>query len=119
MTQIHKHEQAILHRLINGSDEVEGIKDMKNVTLHFAKENGPNQDLILALTFNNLSSKNAVKKYSENSILVYDRQSSNHYSKRILDSVNLESIVRVSPLHCHNKKDVDLFLKITKEFNYQ
>lgn len=115
MKQIHLQEQAILNRLINGAEDLRGIKSMENVTLHFAEENGLNQDLILALTFDNISSAEAVEKYSEKNILVYDRQASSHYSKRILDSVELESIVRVSPLHCHNKHDVDQFLKATEE----
>ncbi len=115
MNQIHLHEQAILNRLIHGSGDVRGIKDMDHVTLHFAEENGLNQDLILAITFEHMCSAEAVEMYSEKNILVYDRQASSHYSKRILESVELDSIVRVSPLHCHSKGDVDQFLKATEE----
>jgi selenocysteine lyase/cysteine desulfurase len=114
MNRIHLQEQAILHRFINGSPEAEGIKDMPGVTMHFEKANGVNQDLILALTFDNMTCSDAVKKYGDSNILVYARESTSHYSKRILDAVGLNAIVRVSPIHCHTKEDVDAFLKVTQ-----
>ena len=87
---------------------------MPGVTIHFEEANGVNQDLILALTFEKINCSEAVKKYGEHNILVYAREVSSHYSKRILDAVGLDAIVRVSPIHCHSKKDVDTFLKVTQ-----
>lgn len=114
MTRIHKQEQAILNRFIHGSPEVRGIKDITGVTIHFEEANGVNQDLILALTFENMTCAEAVDEYGKHNTLVYARESSSHYSKRILDAVGLDAIVRVSPIHCHTKKDVDTFLEITQ-----
>lgn len=117
MSRIHAQEQAILERLLNGSENISGINELKNVKVHFEKENGVNQDLILALTFDNISNAEAVDHYGEENILVYARESSSHYSKRILEAVELDSIVRVSPIHCHSKDDVDTFLKVTKKIS--
>ncbi|WP_339229736.1 aminotransferase class V-fold PLP-dependent enzyme [Oceanobacillus sp. FSL K6-2867] len=114
MNRIHLQEQAILNRLINGTSQVIGIKDIPNVTVHFEKANGKTQDLILALTFDNISCPDAVQKYGENNILVYARESSSHYSKRILGAVKLDAIVRVSPIHCHTPGDIDKFLEVTR-----
>lgn len=36
-------------------------------------------------------------------------------SARMLNSFDIEGVVRVSPLHCHDVNDIDEFLKITKE----
>lgn len=116
MKRIHLQEQAILHRFLHGSADAMGIKDMPAVTIHFEEANGINQDLILALTFENMSCAEAVQKYGEHNILIYARESSSHYSKRILEAVELKEIVRVSPIHCHSKEDVDAFLKTTQEF---
>ncbi|WP_394120281.1 aminotransferase class V-fold PLP-dependent enzyme [Planococcus donghaensis] len=115
MKRIHKQEQAILYRFINGSPDTLGIKDIPGVTIHFEQANGVSQDLILALTFENMTCSEAVDKYGACNILVYARETSSHYSKRILDAVGLDAIVRVSPIHCHTKEDVDLFLKVTQE----
>lgn len=114
MNRIHLQEQAILNRLINGTSRVTGTKDIPNVTVHFEEANGVNQDLILALTFDNISCGDTVQKYGENNILVYARESSSHYSKRILEAVKLDAIVRVSPIHCHTPDDVDKFLEVTR-----
>lgn len=114
MDRIHNQEQAILERLLNGSEDVTGINGMENVRVHFEKVNGVNQDLILALTFDNIPNSEAVDHYGKENILVYARESSSHYSKRILEAVGLASIVRVSPIHCHSEEDVDVFLEATK-----
>lgn len=119
MKRIHRQEQAILHRFINGSSKVLGITDMEGVTIHFEKANGIHQDLILALTFESMSCSDAVKEYGEYNILVYAREASSHYSKRILDAVELDAIVRVSPVHCHTIEDVDAFLKVTQQITSQ
>ena len=66
------------------------------------------------MTFDNISCADVVQKYGENNILVYARESSSHYSKRILEAVNLNAIVRVSPIHCHTPEDVDKFLEVTR-----
>lgn len=114
MTRIHQQEQAILNRFIHGSPEAAGIKDIPGVAIHFEEANGVNQDLILALTFDHMTCAEAVDEYGKHNTLVYARESSSHYSKRILDAVGLDAIVRVSPIHCHTKKDVDTFLKVTQ-----
>ncbi|SHG04859.1 aminotransferase class V-fold PLP-dependent enzyme [Ornithinibacillus halophilus] len=115
MTKIHQHEQALLDRIIHGSDEVQGIQDIEGVNIHFIDHGIENKDLIAALTFNQLSCSEAVGKYGVENILVYERVNSNHYSKRILDSLQVEGIVRVSPLHCHSFEDIDKFLLATKK----
>lgn len=117
MNRIKLQEQAILNRLLNGSETIQGTKKLNNVMIHFEKENGIDQDLILAMTFSNISNSNAVEVYKKNNIQVFAREASSHYSKRILESVGLDSLVRVSPIHIHNSEDVDEFLRVTKIIN--
>lgn len=114
MERIHLQEQAILNRLLHGTDERPGIKDIPNVMVHFEEINGIKQDLILALTFDNVSCVEAAQLYGEHNILVFARESSSRFSKKILDAVNLDAIVRVSPIHCHTTEDVDMFLEVTQ-----
>lgn len=114
MTRIMLQEQAILNRLLNGSESMKGTKELNNVTIHFEESNGVSQDLILAMTFSNVSNSRAVEIYKENGIQVFAREASSHYSKRILEAVGLRSLVRVSPVHVHNAEDVDEFLRVTE-----
>src|SRR5699024_12517893 len=92
MNRIHKQEQAILERLLNGSENVIGINKIENVSVHFEKANGLNQDMILALTFDNISYSEAVDPYGKEINLMYARESSSHYSRRIIVSVGLDTI---------------------------
>ncbi|GEN81861.1 cysteine desulfurase-like protein [Sporosarcina luteola] len=114
MHRIHLQEQALLNRLLNGTAGRPGTKQMPNVKVHFEEANGISQDLILALTFDNISCAKAVEKYGNHNILLFARESSSHYSRRILEAVDLDAIVRVSPIHCHTAKDVDRFLEVTQ-----
>src|SRR5699024_4019894 len=114
---LHDALPIFLNRLLNGTDSIEGTKKLKNVTIHFEAANGVKQDLILAMTFSNISNSRAVEIYKENNIQVFARESDSHYSKRILEAVGLESLVRVTPVHVHNAADVDEFLRVTKLIN--
>ena len=55
-----------------------------------------------------------VKEYEENKVIVCERNYNSPLSKRILDLFKIDSIVRVSPLHCHGLEDVNKFLAVTK-----
>ena len=57
----------------------------------------------------------AVREYEKRGVIVYDRLSSSIYSKRMLESFDMDGAVRVSPLHCNSLADIDKFLQITKE----
>lgn len=115
MRGIHQQEQALIARIIEGSDHQKGLKEMKGVNLHFTEQKQENRDLIIAISFDRLTCTEAVAKYGELGVLVYDRLSSSFYSKRILNAVGLIEIVRVSPLHCHTIEEVDEFLRITEK----
>jgi selenocysteine lyase/cysteine desulfurase len=60
-----------------------------------------------------------VAQYQRRGVTVYERISSSIYSARILNALGLDGAIRISPLHCHGKADIDKFLRITKEIaNY-
>lgn len=115
MKAIKNHEQALLKVLLDGTDVVGGIRSMDGVSVHFDTEDLSKRSLILALTFENISCQDAVKKYEEKGIVVYERVATSAYSKRILESFDLDGVVRVSPLHCYNSKDMVTFLDATRE----
>ena len=57
----------------------------------------------------------AVKEYVKRDIYVFERKSPSHYSKRIVESFGLDGVIRVSPIHCNSKEEVDKFLKASAE----
>lgn len=115
MNAIRQQELSLLQRMIDGSDEIPGMRSIKNAKVNFIPEDIENRDCIVALSFDNVDSESAVKLYAERGIIVFDRKVSNVMSKRCLEALGVDSIVRVSPLHCHSFEDVDVFLKATAE----
>ncbi|WP_199830113.1 aminotransferase class V-fold PLP-dependent enzyme [Streptomyces viridochromogenes] len=116
MRAIQGHEQALLHTLIEGTAQQTGLRDMPGVHVHFADRVASSaRDLIVPLTFDHRSCADAVRAYEELGVIVYERVATSHYSERILRSLGLEEVVRVSPLHCHSLEEAERFLTVTEK----
>jgi cysteine desulfurase / selenocysteine lyase len=115
MEAIGSHERALLSRLLKGSADATGLRNLKHVTVHFDHDDLHQRDLIVAITFDQLDSAEAVREYERRGVIVYERVSTSLYSRRMLESFGLTGAVRISPLHCHSAEDIDRFLMITKE----
>lgn len=115
MKHIYLYERELLKRLVYGSDKAQGLHDIDGVTVHFTKPSIENRDPIIVLSFDHLSAEEAVSKYEQENIIVCERSSDSALSLRILQSVGLGSVVRVSPIHCHTFEEIDEFLHVTKK----
>ena len=73
------------------------------------------RDLIIGIGFDHIEYAAAVKEYEKRSVIVYERVASSLYSKRMLESFGLDGAIRVSPLHCNSKEEIERFLAVTKE----
>lgn len=115
MNRIKMHERALMHRMLNGSDRIEGIREMSGVTSYLDHPDMTKRDFIIAMGIDNLGFTQAVREYEKRGIIVYERINTSLYSKRMLDSFGMEGCIRVSPLHCNSVEDIDAFLETTKE----
>lgn len=115
MTHIALHERALMALMLDGTGSVPGIRAIANVEVYLDYQDLSKRDLILAIGFKNLGYTQAVKEYEKRNVIVYERIVSSLYSKRMLEAFNMEGAVRVSPLHCNSKADIEKFLKITME----
>lgn len=116
MTRIKLQERALLHRLLEGTEEIEGLRKLKNVNVYADNKDLTCRDLIVGIRFDNIECAKAAKEYEKRKVIVAPRLGSSMYSKRMVDSFGIEDgVLRVSPLHCHAMKDIDEFLLITKE----
>ncbi|MGP3769417.1 aminotransferase class V-fold PLP-dependent enzyme [Streptomyces sp. SDT5-1] len=113
---IHGHEQALLHTLLEGTASQPGLHQLAGVHVHFADRAATlPRDLIVPLTFDDVSCADAVRAYEERGVIVYERVATSPYSERILRAVGLNGVVRVSPLHCHTLEEAERFLAVTQE----
>jgi selenocysteine lyase/cysteine desulfurase len=108
------HERALLARLLNGSEAVEGLRHMPGVRVLLDHPELSLRDLIVAINFDHLEPAQAVREYEKRGVIVYERVASSIYSRRMLDSFGIPGAVRVSPLHCHAASDIDEFLTVTR-----
>ena len=115
MNRIHLHERALLHRLLEGTKEVPGLRYINGVNVLLDSESLENRDLVAAISIDNIGFKEAVEQYYKRGVTVFERVNSSLYSKRIIESLGLVGAIRVSPLHCHDTDDIDEFLKITSQ----
>ena len=105
-------ERALMYRLMNGTPEYRGVKDIEGVQFFFV-DDLTKRDAILPMAFDTLDPVTAMQKYIDNGIYLYHRSKSNKMSRRILEASGIPSIVRVAPLHFNTKEEIDYFLKIT------
>lgn len=115
MQRIALHERALMHRALAGTSEIPGLRNMKGVSAFLDDEDLTTRDLILAIGIDHMACAEAVKNYEKSGVIVYERVATSLYSGRMLESFGLEGVIRVSPLHCNSKEDIDAFLKITKQ----
>lgn len=116
INRIKLQERALLYRLLEGTEEVEGLRKLDNIMINADNKDLTERDLIVGIGFKNIDCASAAKEYEKRRVIVAPRLSSSMYSKRMLDSFSVkDGVIRVSPLHCHSFEDIDEFLSITKE----
>jgi cysteine desulfurase / selenocysteine lyase len=118
MEKIILHERALLHRLLEGSDKVEGLRHMDNVKVFADYPDLTKRDLIVAIGIEGKDYEQLRKDYQDRGVTVYERVNTSVYSKRILEAIGLTGAIRVSPFHCHTVDDIDKFLTVTKELSF-
>lgn len=115
MNRISLHERALLNRALEGTDELQGLRKIPGVKVHCDNPDLTQRDFILPITFDNLDVTSAVKEYVKRNIYVFERKSPSYYSQRIVESIGVDGIIRVSPIHCNSPQEIDKFLEATAE----
>lgn len=115
MKRIHLQERALLHRMLEGTVNIPGLRHIPGVTVYVDDLPLSRRDLIAAIGINGLTPSECVEKYQKHGVIVADRSAESIYSSRIVAALNIPGCLRVSPMHCHTIDDIDLFLKITAE----
>ncbi|WP_317855295.1 aminotransferase class V-fold PLP-dependent enzyme [Chakrabartyella piscis] len=115
MTQMKYHERALLDRLLNGTDEISGLRNIEGVSLYVDIEDMTKRELLIGMGFDHLSIKDSGKVLYKHGIVTFPRTNDSMFSKRMINALEIEGLLRVTPCHCHGKEDVDYFLKVVAE----
>ena len=115
MNRIHLQEHSLLIHMMEGTEEVPGLRHIPGVTVYLDSADTVDRDLISAIGINGMDMTQCVAEYYKRGITVFERINTSLYSKRIVESLGLTGCIRVSPLHCHDTGDIDDFLRVTAE----
>lgn len=116
MCRIHLQERALLYHMLEGTDEIPGLRHIKGVSVAADPESVENRDLIAGITIKGMKTAELGSAYLKRGIVTAPRCGTSMYSDRIVQALGFpEGLLRVSPLHCHGTGDIDRFLKITAE----
>ncbi len=115
MRRIHLQERALLYHMLEGTEEIPGLRHIEGVHIYTDTQDLTCRDLIAAIGIHNINYTQCVAEYQKRGVTVYERINTSIYSKRIVEALGLTGAIRVSPLHCHGTEDIDKFLKITGE----
>ncbi|PAT63552.1 aminotransferase [Psychrobacter sp. JB193] len=114
MTRIKLHERALMHAMLEGTENAEGLRHIDGINVYLDCKDLTKKDFIMAIGFDNIDYEKAVEYYEMNGVVTFERLLSSPYSSRMLESFGLKGSIRVSPIHCHNLKDIEKFLGVTK-----
>ncbi len=115
MHRIELQERGLLNRALEGNGKLPGLREIKGVTPRCDNPDLTRRDFILPITFDKLDCTEAVKEYVKRGIYTFERKSPSHYSKRIVESLGLQGVIRVSPIHPNSPAEIDRFLEATME----
>lgn len=115
MTRISEHERALLHIALEGTDRVEGLRQMKGLKVQMDGAPLEQRDFIIGIEFDRISCEKAVAEYEKRGVITFERSAESMYSKRMVGAFDSKGVVRVSPLHVHTPEEIEEFLQITKE----
>lgn len=115
MNRIKLQERALMYHMLEGTEEIPGLRHINGVTVYLDHPDMTSRDLILAVGLDGWDYTEAVREYERRGIIIFERIASSIYSVRMLQSFGLSGCIRVSPLHCNTTEEIDEFLKATAE----
>lgn len=113
MGKIAEHENALLHRVINGSEKQKGLKDMEHIVIYAIPENLENRICLVPFKIQNEETEFTLANYKQQGIALAEKQA-DAYSEHILSGLKTNSVIRFSGAHYNTPKEVDEFLRITE-----
>ena len=107
-------EIALTELMINGEDNIKGLKDLKGIEIIGGQKN-PNRKGLVSFRINGVSSHLIVGFLNGKGIRTHVRKA-DHYSGNILDPLGWEDCVRVSVCHYNSSEEIKSLLLALNEF---
>lgn len=112
MDRMLAHEHALLHRILYGTEKVEGLLNMKHVKLCGIRKDVSHRLCLVSFNLDGMSTGQGVEAYKKRCIRVHNRVS-DAYSKHVLEALGETEVIRLSGCHYNTPEEIDLFLQAT------
>ncbi len=114
---IRSHETALTTALIDGTDDLAGLRDMDGVTILSGADN-PAREGTVSFVVEGVASSEVVRVLNSRGIRTHAR-TADHYSGGILVPLKLKDCVRISMCHYNTTQEVARALDVMKEITSQ
>jgi selenocysteine lyase/cysteine desulfurase len=107
-------ETALTELMINGEDNIKGLKDLSGIEIIGGLKN-PNRSGLVSFRISGTSSHLLVDFLNDKGIRTHVRKA-DHYSSNILDPLGWEDCIRVSVCHYNSSEEIKSLLLALNEF---
>lgn len=114
---IHGHEQMLAEKMVSGTGNLRGLKDIPGVTVIGGADNA-HREGVASFSFAGRRSEDIVSFLDSRGVRTHTRKA-DHYSGNVLQPLKLEDCVRVSFSHYNTEQEVAQFLNALNEFAEQ
>lgn len=117
MKRISDHERGLLYMMLEGTENVKGLRYVDGLTVKMDGTDLYTRDLIMSIEFANMSCEQAVEEYEKRNTVTFERSASSLYSKRMVEAFDSKGVVRLSPLHVNSPEEIEEFLRVSQEIS--
>jgi selenocysteine lyase/cysteine desulfurase len=115
MKSIKAHSTGLLSVLINGTEKVDGFKDMKHVSVYGMGEDLSSRACLVGFNLEGIESTKGCKLYREKQLRLH-APGQDPFFAAMLKQLGIQSFIRLSACHYNTPEEIELFLKATESF---
>ncbi|UCC40458.1 MAG: aminotransferase class V-fold PLP-dependent enzyme [Candidatus Aminicenantes bacterium] len=115
MQSIKAHSTGLLSALINGTDKINGFKDMKHVTVYGMGEDLSRRACLVGFNLEGIESAKGCGLYKDEQIRLH-APGQDPFFAAMLKQLGIQSFIRLSACHYNTPAEIELFLKATASF---
>jgi selenocysteine lyase/cysteine desulfurase len=115
MQSIKAHSTGLLSRLINGTNEVAGFKDMERVVVYGMGKDLSNRACLVGFNLKGIESTKGCELYREKQLRLH-APGQDPFFAAMLKQLGISSFIRLSACHYNTPEEMEEFLKATASF---
>lgn len=115
MQSVKAHSTGLLSILINGTDTVEGFKDMERVTVYGMGEDLSSRACLVGFNLEGIESTHGCELYKDKQLRLH-APGQDPFFAAMLKQLGIQSFIRLSACHYNSPEEIELFLKATTSF---